>query len=277
MKIAIFADKVIKPLEQFGLTSKFWGMHPHTIQNTWIAMAILFVLVLIARLFLKKDLNVVSVIFEQSVSFFNDLCRESFGKQFKEKYFAFVATIFFFTLSCSIVGLIPYIEESTKDLNTTLALGCLIFFYVQYQKIKIHGIGPFFKEFTEPFFVLLPLNLVGEVAKIASMAFRLFGNILGGSIIFLILVNSISIYKTWFIGFSLGGLVIYFLINKFIDLQRHKVLQFALKSLLIAIFFVAGTQMFFGIFEGAVQAFVLAMLAITYLSVAIQKEDAYVE
>ena len=244
-----------------------------TVQNTWIAMAILFALVLVARMFLKKDPNVISLMFEQSVSFFDNLCKDSFGKQFKEKYFAFVSSIFFFTLFGSIVGLIPYVEESTKDLNTTLALGCIIFFYVQYQKIKIHGIISFLKEFAEPFFVLIPLNIIGELAKIASMSFRLFGNILGGSIIFLILTQSISFYKTYFMSFALGGLILYWLAQKFINLEKHKILNFCFKSLLIAIFFVAGTQMFFGIFEGIVQAFVLTMLAITYLSVAIQSEE----
>jgi F-type H+-transporting ATPase subunit a len=35
-------------------------------------------------------------------------------------------------------------------------------------------------------FFMLPLNLIGEIAKVVSISFRLFGNIMGGSIIILV-------------------------------------------------------------------------------------------
>ena len=88
MKIAIFAEKVVKPFEFLGLKGDFWGINIETLRDTWIAMFIMFSLVLIARLFLKKDLNPVALVFEYAVSFFDDLCRESFGGRFQYKYFA---------------------------------------------------------------------------------------------------------------------------------------------------------------------------------------------
>ena len=273
MKIAIFDEKAIKPFEFLGLTGDFWGVNIATLRNTWIAMFILFTLVLAARFFLKKDLNPVALVFEKVVGFFDNLCRESFGGQFEYKYFAFTSTIFFFTLFCCLVGLLPHVEESTKDLNTAFALGSMSFFYVQYQKIRIHGILSYLKEFTEPFFILLPLNIIGEFAKILSMSFRLFGNILGGSIILLIMINALATYKVYFMIFSLIALLTYWIVNKIVDLQSHKILSMILKINLIAVFFVAGTQMFFGIFEGVVQSFVLTMLTITYLAVGIQSGE----
>lgn len=273
MKIAIFDEKAIKLFEFFGLTGDFWGFNIDTLRNTWIAMFILFSLILIARLYLRKDLNPIALVFEKVVSFFDNLCRESFGGQFEYKYFAFTSTIFFFTLFCCLTGLLPYADEATKDLNTAFALGSMSFFYVQYHKIRVHGILAYLKEFTEPFFVLLPLNIIGEFAKIASMSFRLFGNILGGSIIFYIMVNALAAYKVYFMLFSLITLLSYWIVSKIVDLKKHKILSMILKMNLIAVFFVAGTQMFFGIFEGVVQAFVLTMLTITYLAVGIQTGD----
>ncbi|MBD3231613.1 hypothetical protein GF322_03030 [Candidatus Dependentiae bacterium] len=273
MKISIFDEKIIKPLEGFGLTHPFWHMHIETLRNTWIAMSILFVLVLIANYFLRKKINIVAIVYEKAVEFFNDLCKESFGKKFRYEYFSFVSTIFFFTLAGCLIGLLPFCDESTKDLNTTLALGSLSFFYVQYQKIKIHGFIAFLKEFTEPFIVLLPLNIIGELAKVASMSFRLFGNILGGAIIYLIIINALEPYKIYFIIFSLAGLFIYWIATKIINLEKHYFANWFLKFILIIVFFLAGTQIFFGIFEGIVQSFVITMLTITYLAVAIQEEN----
>jgi F-type H+-transporting ATPase subunit a len=149
------------------------------------------------------------------------------------------------------------------------------FTYVQYQKIKVHGLWEYLKEFTQPLFILLPLNIIGEVAKIASMSFRLFGNILGGSIIFLIAVDALSGYKEFFMILALVTLVAYFILNKFINIKEYKIINFILKSLLIAVFFLAGAQLFFGVFEGFVQSFVITMLTITYLSVAIQEPEEH--
>jgi F-type H+-transporting ATPase subunit a len=273
MKISIFDEKVIAPLEKFGLGHPFFGIHINTLIFTWLGMLILFSLVLIARIYMKKNLNVASLMFEKSVEALDSLCKESFGQEFKSEYFYFVSTIFFFTLSGCLMGLVPFCKESTEDLNTTFAIGSLCFFYVQYQKIKVHGVWEYLKEFTQPFFLLLPLNIIGELAKIASMSFRLFGNILGGAIIFLILKNALEPLRSYFIIFALSTLIIYWLIQKIPAIQKCKAISITLKALLIAVFFLAGTQIFFGVFEGFVQSFVITMLTITYLAVGVQHDN----
>lgn len=273
MNITIFDEKVIKPFEQLGLVSKFWHINIETMINTWIGMGLFFILIMIARIYLKKNLNPVALVFEMAVSFFNDLCKESFGSQFKYEYFTFVSTIFFFTLTGCLVGLLPFLDESTKDLNTAFAIGTLSFFYVQYKKISVNGFKTYLQSFTQPIFILLPLNIIGELAKVASMSFRLFGNILGGSIIFLIAINALSPYKNFFMVFSFAVLILFMLLKKFINLEKNKILNYSLQTLLVAVFFLAGAQVFFGIFEGFVQSFVLTMLTITYLAVAIQNDE----
>ena len=146
MKIAIFDEKVIKPFEFLGLKSNFWGVNIETLIYTWVGMLIMFVLVLVASIYLRKKINPVALIFEKSVSFFDNLCKESFGSKFKYEYFCFVSTIFFFTLFACTVGLLPFLEEAAKDLNTAFAIGTLSFVYVQYQIIKVHGVVAYLKE-----------------------------------------------------------------------------------------------------------------------------------
>ena len=41
--------------------------------------------------------------------------------------------------------------------------------------------------YTEPFFVMAPLNIITEIANVVSLSFRLFGNILGGAIIVMVI------------------------------------------------------------------------------------------
>jgi F-type H+-transporting ATPase subunit a len=43
----------------------------------------------------------------------------------------------------------------------------------------------------EPMFFMAPLNIIGELAKVVSISFRLYGNILGGAIIILVVSHLI--------------------------------------------------------------------------------------
>ncbi|HPN31898.1 MAG TPA: F0F1 ATP synthase subunit A [bacterium] len=78
-------------------------------------------------------------------------------------------------------------EEPSQDLNTTLGLGLLVFFTVVFSAYFKHGILGILKELSAPFIIMLPLNIIGEIGKLISHSFRIFGNIKGGAIIFLVI------------------------------------------------------------------------------------------
>jgi F-type H+-transporting ATPase subunit a len=84
------------------------------------------------------------------------------------------------------LGIIPHLHEPTKDLNTPLGLGLMGFFIAHYAGIRTKGFKEYAKAYIDPMFFMLPLNLIGEIAKVVSISFRLFGNIMGGSIIILV-------------------------------------------------------------------------------------------
>ncbi len=84
------------------------------------------------------------------------------------------------------------LEEPTQDLNTTLGLGLMVFVIVMFSAIKKHKIIGVFKELSNPFIVMLPLNIIGEIGKVISHSFRLFGNIKGGAIIMIVISYLIS-------------------------------------------------------------------------------------
>jgi len=115
--IELFIYTVIKPFKSYGYTHPFFDVHLDTIIFTWLGMALLFAGIFIGRFFLKKKkLNLVTVALEGTIEFFYDLCVETLGF-FKYEYFAFGTALFFFTLACNLVGLLPFCEESSKDLG----------------------------------------------------------------------------------------------------------------------------------------------------------------
>lgn len=273
MKHGIFDYYTVTPLKGLGLTASFWTVHLDTLIYTWAAMGILLALAIIGRIYIKRNPNPISLSYEMAIGFFIDLCKDSFGS-FNYRYFAFISSLFFFTLFCCLIGLIPFLDESTKDLNTTFALGLCSFLYIQREKIRVFGVWGYIKKFFKPIFLLAPINIIGEVAKVASMAFRLFGNILGGNIIFGMLINLIDQKPVvfGFLGYATIIIGSMWVINKKKDLQNtafSRVINIG-NTILLALVY---AQMFFGIFEGLIQAFVLTMLTTTFLAMGTSSQS----
>jgi len=156
------------------------------IAYTWIVMLLL---ILFGYLSTRKRGLVpgpMQVLGELFVSTLYDLTEDALGPDLGKTFAPLTIALFMFLVLCNWIGIIPHMEEPTKDLNTPLSLGVMGFFIAHFIGIKTKGIKAYVKEYFEPFFIMMPLNLVGEVAKIVSISFRLFGNIMGGAIIILV-------------------------------------------------------------------------------------------
>lgn len=272
MNVEIFDYHQVHPLEFLGLTHSFWTLHLDTLIYTWAAMVLFFSLVAAGRWALKREPNRISILFETIVRFFMSTTKEAFGF-FEYRYFAFISSLFLFTFFCCIIGLLPFLDEATKDLNTTLALGLSSFCYVQYQKIRVHGILEYLKEYLQPFFPMAPINVVGELAKIASMSFRLFGNILGGGVVFMMMVDFLEGYALYFFAIAIIYFALHTTLSYFNLLPQEGFLAGLFNAVSVLIFFLAWAQLFFGVFEGLIQSFVIMMLTLTYLSMGISHQE----
>jgi F-type H+-transporting ATPase subunit a len=156
------------------------------IAYTWIVMALLILFGYLSTR--KKGLipGPLQVLGELFVSVLYDLTEDALGPDLGKTFAPLTIALFMFLVLCNWIGIIPHMEEPTKDLNTPLSLGVMGFFIAHYVGIRSKGIKDYAKEYFEPFFIMMPLNVIGEVAKIVSISFRLFGNIMGGAIIILV-------------------------------------------------------------------------------------------
>jgi F-type H+-transporting ATPase subunit a len=153
---------------------------------TWTVFAVLIIFGLFASR--KKDLlpRPIQVLGELIVATFYQLTEDALNKEMAKKYSPLICALFIFLLISNWLGIIPHLEEPTKDLNTPLSLGIMGFAIAHYAGIKSKGFKAYAKEYFQPMFFMMPLNLIGEFSKIISISFRLFGNIMGGSIIILV-------------------------------------------------------------------------------------------
>ncbi len=157
-----------------------------TILMTWIVIALLILFGFLAarkRNILPGPIQIVGEIF---VTQLYGLTEDALDKKLTKVYAPLICALFMFLLLSNWMGIIPHLEEPTKDLNTPLAFGLMGFFIAHYAGIKRKGFKSYISEYFEPIFFMMPLNLIGEIAKVVSISFRLFGNIMGGSIIILV-------------------------------------------------------------------------------------------
>ena len=158
----------------------------HTLIMTWVVIGITLLFAWLATRDRKMVPGPWQMIAELLVDWFKELVRDALGDAYEERYFPLICALFIFLLLCNWIGIVPGLEEPTKDLNTTLGLGIMGFIIAHGTAIKVKGLKHYIKEYFEPMFFLAPLNVVGEIAKVISISFRLFGNIMGGSIIIVV-------------------------------------------------------------------------------------------
>jgi len=97
-------------------------------------------------------------------------------------FFPFIATIFLYICLCNLIGLVPGFISPTADPNTALSLALCTFVYTHIIGIKYHGIK-YVKHFLGPVWyiipIMLPIEIIGHLARVMSLTVRLFGNIFG--------------------------------------------------------------------------------------------------
>ncbi len=230
-----------QPLTQYGFTHKFWTLNTDTLTGSIMATCLIILFSLYAHHVLQKKESIAKFIVLKYVEGFKTLLNQTLLSA-PVNHLAFIGSLFTFIVCCNTITFIPFVEEPTKDLNTTLALGLISFFYVQINAIQHKGWKEYLHDFIQPFFLMFPLHVIGKITSIISLSFRLFGNIFGGYVIS-------SLY-----------------------------FQLAASSIFAQIFclcsgFNLGIYLVFGFFEGIVQAFVFAMLTLTYLSMEIAPQE----
>lgn len=157
-----------------------------TLIMTWIVMTVLILFAIVATRKISLLPHGYQSIAELLVDGFDNLVKDALEIPDYRKYFPLICALMMFLLMCNWIGVIPYFSEPTKDLNTPLALGLMGFFIAHHAAIKAKGIKAYIKGYCDPIIFFAPLNVIGEIAKVVSISFRLFGNIMGGSIIILV-------------------------------------------------------------------------------------------
>ena len=171
-----------------------FGIEALPITNTLIVgWAVVIVLVIAAKI-ITRDLEIVPGRVQNAVEMLLTTIQGQIEPMLPGegwKFLPFIGTIFIYVGFSNLAGLLPGVPSPTGDLNTTLGLALLVFLVSHYQGMKEQGVWGYIKGFGEPVIFLLPLNVVGELAKPISHSFRLFGNVVGGGIIITLIYQAV--------------------------------------------------------------------------------------
>ncbi len=165
------------------------------------------------------------------------LVKQTMGEH-NAKFAPYIGSLFLFFLCSNLMGLLGF-RSPTADLNTTLGWALITFFMVQINGIKSKGIGGYLKGFLDPIPVMLPMNIIGELANPISLSFRPFGNIAGGMVIMVLLYRVLEFATMKAIGLSIP------------------ILQVGIPAVL---------HIYFDLFAGVLQAFIFVMLTMVFVS-----------
>lgn len=210
-----------------------------TVTVTWWIMAGIILLAWLATRNLQMVPGKRQIVVETIVKLINNLTKQTMGEK-NIKFAPYIGTLMIFLAVANLAGLLG-LRPPTADINTTLALALITFFMIHSFGIRSKGIGKYVKGFFEPFFLLFPINMLGEMATPISLSFRLFGNIVGGLIIMSLLYGALG-------GFSSALL--------------------SLNIPVLAVGVPAVFHIYFDLFSGLLQSFIFTMLTMVYVSMA---------
>jgi len=179
----------------------------NSLATSWVITALLLLFVYLAsqKFILKGKFTRLQMFLELMVEGLYGIVESIAGSAKARIFFPLVMSFFIFIVPSNWSGLlpgsgsvgfqgmmhgkqlfIPILRAPTADLNTTIALALIAMFFVQFYGFKYQGLGYLkkFFNFSNPINAFVGiLELISDISKILSFAFRLFGNVFAGEVL----------------------------------------------------------------------------------------------
>lgn len=192
----------------------------NTLISAWFIIGVLIIVALLTSRRIKLVPSRVQALFELIFEFVYDYVTETLGsRELARKFFPLLTTIFIFVLALNWFEFLPGVESIlyhghplfrgvNTDLTVPLVLAIVSFLVIEVTGIMAIGVWKYGGKFIQnPFkspigFAIGLIELIGELVRVVSLSFRLFGNILAGSVIIAV--------ATFFAPYGAPGLLMIF-------------------------------------------------------------------
>ncbi len=207
-----FLPKIVAPKPSF-IAEPIFSIGPLNVNNSMImSLIIMALIVILFALAMSKSSLIpgrLQNFAEAVVEMILGLVESTAGKRTGRVIFPLICTLFIFIIGANWLALLPvtwfggcypaadavasnacpagsefhsFLRAPNADLNMTLAMALIAFVVIQASGVIAHGAGGYLKELSTPV-LLAPIHILGELSRIISLSFRLFGNIFGGEVL----------------------------------------------------------------------------------------------
>ena len=158
------------------------------VTTMWAIIAVLTLLSWLATRNLKELPGPLQSAAEIAILKLRDYYEGLLGREHARRYFPVFASFFIYIVVCNYSGLLPGAGHlagfalPTASLSVTAGLAIVAFFTTHVIGVRERGWKHYFLSFAQPLylcFLMLPLNLIEQFIRPASLALRLFGNMYG--------------------------------------------------------------------------------------------------
>lgn len=179
----------------FGVT-----LHGDTITATLIAGAIIVILgMLLRRSMNARQPGRLQIFFETLVDQVEKQVDDTMGITTAPFVVPLAMTLFLFILIANWLAIIPspgdpeFLLPPAADVNLTYALALLVIVLMHVTGVRKKGFRGYYHHLLTPSPIMLPINIIEELAKPLTLALRLFGNIFSG----VIMVSLIALFPAF--------------------------------------------------------------------------------
>ena len=179
-----------------------------TVLMAWVVIIILGVLSITLGPRLKMVPSRLQTLLEWAVEGIYDYVTEVLcSREMARKFFPYLMTIFLFFFVANVIEFtpgigsfgfykdgefLPLLRSMNSDLNVPLVMAIISFLTIEFTGIATLGVMTYAsKFFVNPFrdplgFAVGILEVIGDLVRIVSLSFRLFGNILAGEVVIIV-------------------------------------------------------------------------------------------
>jgi len=250
MELDVKGPKVYVRINE--LFEKFGAILGNPVTQTTVSLAVVSIILITLSFMISRRITKrpgrFQVVVEKLVTMLYDLVEGTMGKH-NSKFAPYIGTLFLSSIIGTLIGTTQIFRSTTLDLSVTVAWALVTSVMVWVCNIKNFGFGSWLKGFTEPIWVMTPMNIVSEIAQPISLAFRHFGNVAGGSVLTSLIYAALA---------GLNNLVFGWLPEAILACMPP-IFSAGIPAVL---------SIYFDLFSGFVQALVFTLLTMVYVGAA---------
>jgi F-type H+-transporting ATPase subunit a len=174
-----------------GVLPNPWSHQLHRFEPVLFSILVALILGLVAFFATRKPQLIPGGLqngVEWAVESLYDFVCGILGPTYGRRYAPYLGTLFLYILAMNLFGLIPFMDSPTSNLNVTVGLAIITFLYVQWTGLRELGVLGYLHHLAGnprsaltwamvP--IMVPVHIIGELAKPVSLSCRLFGNVFG--------------------------------------------------------------------------------------------------